>query len=101
MCFFFYFFDYSNIWYIAATVCKKPAFAGMGLTDMGTDTATGTEWAISIRTHDTCIRQPTGYTISMSNTKRMILRDRKFGGLRGELHLNLYINVDSFTSYNL
>ena len=31
----------------------------------------------------------------------MILRDRKFGGLKGVLHLNPYINVDSFTSYNL
>ena len=31
----------------------------------------------------------------------MILRDCKSGGLKGVLHLNLYINVDSFTSYNL
>ena len=47
---------------------RKPTFAGMGLMDMGTNTATDTEWAIIIRTHDTRIRQPTRYTVPMSNT---------------------------------
>ena len=47
---------------------RKPTFMGMGLTDTGTNTATDTEWAIGICTHDTCICQPTRYTIPVSNT---------------------------------
>ena len=41
----------------------------MGLMDTGTDTATGTEWAIGICTCDTHICQPARYTMPMSNTR--------------------------------
>ena len=58
------------IYGISQLLCvRNPAFAGMGLMDMGTDTGTGTEWAIGICTRDTHIRQPARYTIPVLNTK--------------------------------
>jgi hypothetical protein len=45
-----------------------PALAGMGLVDMGTDMAPGTEMPICIRICGTHIRVPAGYTIPVSIT---------------------------------
>jgi hypothetical protein len=60
----------NNILVVTCSTTKNPLFAGMGLTDMGTGTATDTKKGICTRTRDTRIRVPGRFPVPVSITSR-------------------------------